>query len=222
MTKRPRKAANAVPDDGERAGSGDYDPTANAVHSYNQAMAAIRMQHVRAGTMLPLHDRPDEIKASPIVEAVFHRGGVTLYCGDCTRITPLLAASGPFVDACVTDPPYELGFMGKSWDSTGVAAAWETWGGVRIALKPGAHLAAFAGSRTYHWIAQAIENAGFEVRDQIMWLYGSGFPKSLDVAKSIDKSGGLEGPGARAYRERREADHGPELHAVAKRGGRLR
>ena len=149
---------------------------------------AIRLDGVRAGRFLPRHDRPAEIKASPIVEDVRAIGRCLLYLGDSTRITPLLDG----MHACVTDPPYELGFMGAGWDSSGVAAAWETWGGVRIALRPGGHLVAFAGSRTYHRIAQAIDDAGFEVRDQIMWIYGSGFPKSLDVSKALDKAAGAE------------------------------
>ena len=95
------------------------------------------------------------------------------------------------VHAVVTDPPYELGFMGKAWDKAGgVASQAETWRRAAHLLKPGGHLAAFAGSRTYHRIACAIEDAGFEIRDQLMWLYGSGFPKSHDIAKSIDKAGG--------------------------------
>mgnify|MGYP000597835909 CR=1 FL=1 len=91
------------------------------------------------------------------------------------------------VDSIVTDPPYELNFMGKSWDSTGIAFQKETWELAFQLLKPGGHLLAFAGSRTYHRIAVAIEDAGFEIRDQIMWLYGSGFPKSLNIGKAVDK-----------------------------------
>lgn len=96
------------------------------------------------------------------------------------------------VDAIVTDPPYELGFMGKKWDSTGIANSAEMWGEALRVLKPGGHLLAFSGSRTYHRMTCAIEDAGFEVRDQIMWVYGSGFPKSLDVSKAIDKAAGAE------------------------------
>jgi len=96
------------------------------------------------------------------------------------------------VDSIVTDPPYELGFMGKSWDSSGVANSVEMWSEVLRVLKPGGHLLAFSGSRTYHRMVCAIEDAGFEIRDQIMWVYGSGFPKSLDVAKAIDKMAGVE------------------------------
>ncbi|MBA3592085.1 MAG: site-specific DNA-methyltransferase [Methylibium sp.] len=82
------------------------------------------------------------------------------------------------VDSIVTDPPYELGFMGKSWDSTGVANDVNTWREALRVLKPGGHLLAFSGTRTYHRMVCAIEDAGFEIRDQIGWAYGSGFPKS--------------------------------------------
>ncbi len=96
------------------------------------------------------------------------------------------------VDSVVTDPPYELGFMGKSWDSSGIAYNVDMWKEVFRVLKPGGHLLSFGGSRTYHRMACAIEDAGFEIRDQIMWVYGSGFPKSLDVAKALDKMAGVE------------------------------
>jgi site-specific DNA-methyltransferase (adenine-specific) len=85
------------------------------------------------------------------------------------------------VDAVVTDPPYEFGFMGKAWDAAGVAYDPATWAAVIRVLKPGGHLLAFGGSRTYHRMACAVEDAGFEIRDQIMWLYGSGFPKSHNL-----------------------------------------
>ena len=88
------------------------------------------------------------------------------------------------VDSIVTDPPYEFGFMGKSWDSTGIAFNVEVWREALRVLKPGGHLLAFSGSRTYHRMAVAIEDAGFEIRDQIMYVYGSGFPKSLNVKKA--------------------------------------
>lgn len=96
------------------------------------------------------------------------------------------------IDAIVTDPPYELGFMGKRWDSSGVAYDVATWRECLRVLKPGGHLLAFGGSRTYHRIACAIEDAGFEVRDSIHWIYGSGFPKSLNIAKEIDRKLGVE------------------------------
>jgi DNA modification methylase len=94
------------------------------------------------------------------------------------------------VDSIVTDPPYELGFMGKSWDASGIAFNIEVWQQALRVLKPGGHLIAFSGSRTYHRMAVAIEDAGFEIRDQIMWVYGSGFPKSLNISKAIDKTNG--------------------------------
>lgn len=96
------------------------------------------------------------------------------------------------VDAVVTDPPYELGFMGKKWDSTGIAYDVELWRECLRVLKPGGHLLAFGGTRTYHRMAVAIEDAGFEVRDMIEWVYGSGFPKSLNIGKSVDKLQGNE------------------------------
>ena len=97
------------------------------------------------------------------------------------------------VDSIVTDPPYELGFMGKSWDSSGIAFNVDVWQEALRVLKPGGHLIAFSGSRTYHRMAVAIEDAGFEIRDQIMWVYGSGFPKSHNVSKGIDKAADFEG-----------------------------
>lgn len=110
--------------------------------------------------------------------------------GDCrARMAELPDAS---VDAVVTDPPYELGFMGKRWDASGIAYDVEVWRQALRVLKPGGHLLAFSGSRTYHRMTCAIEDAGFEIRDQIMWVYGAGFPKSLDVSKAIDKAAGAE------------------------------
>jgi DNA modification methylase len=94
------------------------------------------------------------------------------------------------VDAIVTDPPYGLGFMGKAWDK-GVPSV-EVWQAAYRVLKPGGYLLAFAGTRTQHRMCSAIEDAGFEIRDMIAWVYGSGFPKSLDVSKAIDKAAGVE------------------------------
>lgn len=96
------------------------------------------------------------------------------------------------IDSIVTDPPYELGFMGKKWDSSGIAYSVELWSECLRVLKHGGHLLAFSGSRTYHRMVVAIEDAGFEIRDQIMWVYGSGFPKSLDISKAINKQAGVE------------------------------
>lgn len=97
----------------------------------------------------------------------------------------------PF-DGILCDPPYELGFMGKSWDSSGIAFDTEMWADLFKLVKPGGHLLAFSGSRTYHRMAVAIEDAGFEIRDMIEWVYGSGFPKSLNIGKAVDKIQGNE------------------------------
>jgi len=94
------------------------------------------------------------------------------------------------VDSIVTDPPYELGFMGKKWDSSGIAYNVELWKECLRVLKPGGHLLAFSGSRTYHRMTVAIEDAGFEVRDMIAWISNKTFPKSLDISKAIDKRTG--------------------------------
>lgn len=94
--------------------------------------------------------------------------------------------------SCVTDPPYELGFMGRTWDKSGVSFDPATWAEVFRVLKPGGHLLAFGGSRTFHRIAVAIEDAGFELRDTLCWLYGQGFPKSLGVARAIDRAAGID------------------------------
>ena len=103
------------------------------------------------------------------------------------------------VDSCVTDPPYELGFMGKKWDSSGIAYSVELWREVLRTLKPGAHLLAFGGTRTHHRMVCAIEDAGFEIRDEMQWLYGSGFPKSLDVSKAVEKVDAVEARLSRRY-----------------------
>ena len=110
--------------------------------------------------------------------------------GDCIEEMQKMIDEGVQVDSVVTDPPYELGFMGKSWDSTGIAFQKETWELAYQLLKPGGHLLAFSSSRTYHRMAVAIEDSGFNIRDQIMWLYGSGFPKSLNIGKAVDKKQG--------------------------------
>jgi DNA modification methylase len=152
------------------------------------------------------------------VSESFLDGKVTLHRGDCLEVMPLLEANS--IDSCVTDPPYHLtsivkrfgsttaapaqhgtdgayaraskGFMGKQWDGGDIAFRPETWVEVLRVLKPGAHLIAFSGTRTYHRMACAIEDAGFEIRDQIGWCYGSGFPKSHDVSKGIDRIAGAD------------------------------
>jgi len=145
---------------------------------------------------------------------------VLLLNGDCLEEMQKLIDDGVQVDSVVTDPPYHLtsiterfgkegsapaqygtdgafaraskGFMGKEWDGGDIAFRKETWELALKLLKPGGHLLAFSGSRTYHRMAVAIEDAGFEIRDQIMWIYGSGFPKSLNIGKAVDKKLGNE------------------------------
>lgn len=153
--------------------------------------------------------------------------------GDCLDVMATLAAEGVTVDSIVTDPPYHLtnntgsrspfpgqytpigkprepkgGFMGKKWDGGDVAFRPETWRLAFDLLKPGGYLIAFGGTRTYHRLACAIEDAGFEIRDQLQWLFGSGFPKSHDVSKAIDKAAprvGMFDNFAQHYADRRRA-----------------
>ena len=108
--------------------------------------------------------------------------------GDC--LDKLKELEDNLVDSVVTDPPYGLSFMGKKWDYD--VPSLDIWIECLRVLKPGGHLLAFAGSRTYHRMAARIEDAGFEIRDQIMWIYGSGFPKSLNIGKGVDKKLGNE------------------------------
>lgn len=117
-------------------------------------------------------------------------GAIRLHKGDMREV--LKSFDAETFTACVTDPPYELGFMGKKWDKTGVVNNPETWSEVMRVLKPGAHLLAFGGTRTVHRMTCAIEDAGFECRDLMLWVYGSGFPKSLDISKQLDKMAGAE------------------------------
>ena len=112
----------------------------------------------------------------------------TLYHGDCLEVMPTLAANS--VDTIVTDPPYGLSFMGKDWDHGVPGVAF--WREALRVAKPGAMLLAFGGTRTFHRLTCAIEDAGWEVRDVVTWLYGSGFPKSHDISKAIDKAAGAE------------------------------
>jgi site-specific DNA-methyltransferase (adenine-specific) len=111
-----------------------------------------------------------------------------IHHGDCREVMATLDAES--VDAIVCDPPYGLSFMGKGWDH-GVPGV-EFWTEALRVAKPGAHLLAFGGTRTYHRLACAVEDAGWEIRDCVMWVYGSGFPKSHDVSKAIDKAAGAE------------------------------
>lgn len=141
---------------------------------------------------------------------------ITVHLGDSRDVLKTLADNS--IDSVVTDPPYALvsigkrfgadnaapakpgksgayarasaGFMGKKWDTGETAFAVEFWAEVMRVLKPGGHVVAFSGTRTYHRLACAVEDAGFEIRDMVAWIYGSGFPKSHDVSKGIDKAAG--------------------------------
>ena len=113
-------------------------------------------------------------------------GAHRLHLGDCLDVLRTMPDNS--VDSVVTDPPYGLSFMGKRWDYD--VPSVEIWAECLRVLKPGGHLLAFAGTRTQHRMAVRIEDAGFEIRDMIAWVYGSGFPKSLDVSKAIDRAAG--------------------------------
>ena len=114
---------------------------------------------------------------------------VKLLHGDCLAVLKQLPDNS--IDSIVADPPYGLKFMGKKWDYD--VPGVDIWRECLRVLKPGGHLLSFAGSRTYHRMTVAIEDAGFEIRDQIMWVYSQGFPKSQDVARAIDKAAGEKG-----------------------------
>jgi site-specific DNA-methyltransferase (adenine-specific) len=137
-----------------------------------------------------------------MMKPYYQDDAVQIFCGDCREIVPAL---GP-VDAVVTDPPYGLRFMGKAWDYD--VPGVDLWRVVFAALKPGGHCLAFAGTRTQHRMAVNIEDAGFEIRDMIAWVYGSGFPKSLCVSKQLDRMAGAErevvGFDAAKYRPNRQ------------------
>jgi site-specific DNA-methyltransferase (adenine-specific) len=122
------------------------------------------------------------------MQPYYQSGDVTLYSGDLRNVLPALPECS--VDCVVTDPPYGYSFMGKDWDHSVPGS--EYWKEVLRVCKPGAILLAFGGTRTFHRLTCAIEDAGWEIRDCLMWLYGSGFPKSLDISKAIDKAAGAK------------------------------
>jgi site-specific DNA-methyltransferase (adenine-specific) len=113
-----------------------------------------------------------------------------IYCMDCIEGMKKLAENS--IDSVVTDSPYELEFMGKKWDSSGIAFNKDMWLEVFRVLKPGGHLLSFGGTRTHHRMVCAIEDAGFDIRDEIVWIYGCGFPKSLSIGKAYDNKIGNE------------------------------
>lgn len=137
-------------------------------------------------------------------------------CAVVARDALALARSLPdgSVDAVVTDPPYGIGFMGKDWDRDVPAVA--IWIECLRVLRPGGHLLAFAGTRTQHRMAARIEEGGFEIRDMLAWVYGSGFPKSLDVSKALDKAAGIWRGRAGAVRRRSGSLSGPTYERTPK------
>ena len=115
-----------------------------------------------------------------------------LFNANCIEVIKTLKDNS--IDAIITDPPYGLKFMNRDWDKPdNIVFTSSYWKEVFRVLKPGGHILSFSGSRTYHWLATAIEKAGFEIRDQIMWLYASGFPKGRNIARAIDKEDKFEG-----------------------------
>ncbi len=140
------------------------------------------------------HDQiPDEVKAITKPGDRIEIGDHVLHCGDCIEV--LKAMPSESVDAVVTDAPYGIGFMNKAWDCSVPSGDWAAEC-LRV-LKPGGHLICFAATRTIHRLMIAVEDSGFEIRDLISWCYFSGFPKSLDVSKAIDKAAGIEPIGSR-------------------------
>ena len=129
--------------------------------------------------------------------------GFEIINGDCLEELDKLDENS--IESIVTDPPYELNFMGKGWDNAGVSFQKETWQKCLRVLKPGGYLLAFGGTRTYHRIACAIEDAGFEIRDTIMWIYGSGFPKSMSLSKGLEAREKLGNAGTRNKRKIEQA-----------------
>jgi DNA modification methylase len=124
------------------------------------------------------------------IKVEIHNDHYTIYNGSMLDMLEVIQPNS--IDSIVCDPPYELNFMNKGWDNCGISFNPDTWKKCYEVLKPGGYLLAFGGSRTFHRIAVAIEDAGFEIRDTIMWLYGSGFPKSMNIGLAIDKKNKVE------------------------------
>jgi len=111
-----------------------------------------------------------------------------IICGNCLDVMAEMEENS--IDTIITDPPYELSFMGKDWDKNGVSFQSGIWAAVLRIAKPGALLLAFGGTRTWHRLACAIEDAGWEIRDTMLWMFGGGFPKSHNIANAVDKKHG--------------------------------
>lgn len=146
----------------------------------------------------------------------FKENDYELYKGAMQDVLPTFDVGS--IDSIITDPPYELNFMGKGWDNSGVAFQKDTWEHCFRVLKEGGYLLAFGGSRTFHRIACAIEDAGFEIRDTIMWLYGSGFPKSMNIGLAIDKANGVESEVVGVGKSGESKTHTRTMHSETKDG----
>ena len=145
--------------------------------------------------------------------------GFTVFHGSNLDVLPLMADNS--VDSIVTDPPYELGFMGKSWDSSGIAYSVELWRECLRVLKPGGHLLAFSGSRTYHRMVVAIEDSGFEIRDMVSWISNKTFPKSMNIALALDKAAGVQGDRGTAINVGGKGERKDIETSVSKANGKL-
>ena len=139
--------------------------------------------------------------------------------GDCLEELDKLEKD--YIDCIITDPPYELNFMGKGWDNAGVSFNKNTWEKCLRVLKPGGYLLAFGGTRTYHRIACAIEDAGFEIRDTIMWLYGSGFPKGMNISKGIEAKKKYGKSNTVAKRQIEQDGNGKEYKVIQTNNGAM-
>jgi site-specific DNA-methyltransferase (adenine-specific) len=144
---------------------------------------------------------------------------VEIFNNDCWDQIKSMADNS--IDAIVTDPPYDIGFMNKSWDKKSIVTNSEFWKECLRVLKPGGHLLAFSHSRTSHRQTSAIEDAGFEIRDTVLWLYGSGFPKSHNVGKAVDAKIKTGKSNPKALREVEQASDGKPYKLKGKNNGIL-
>ena len=144
---------------------------------------------------------------------MFEKKPYELFCGNSLEVLKTLPENS--IDSIVTDPPYEIDFMGKKWDSSGIAYNTELWTECMRVLKPGGMLLAFGATRTYHRMVVAIEDSGLAIKNQLGWMFGSGFPKGLNIGKAIDDKFGL----TREVIGKRKFPDGSEARATSRTGG---